>query len=96
MPRSNRRNRKTRKQRGGLFEFVTNLFKPKSPLSSTATNTSQGNLYNNSTKYQVGNANTMMKLNSSVLNRTYKSNAVAASAAAGGRRRRRTYRRNRR
>jgi len=94
MPRSNRQNRKTRRQRGGLFEFVTNLFKPKSPLTTSPPNLPKSNLYNNSTKYQVGNANAMMKLNSSVLNRTYKSNPGAA--AAGGRRRRRTYRRNRR
>jgi hypothetical protein len=73
---------------------VTNLFKPKSPLTTSAPNLPKSNLYNNSSKYQIGNANTMMKLNPSVLNRTYKSNA-AASAAAGGRRRR-TCRRNRR
>jgi len=92
MPRSNRQTRRNRKQRGGLFEFVTNLFKPKSPLTTSAPNLPKSNLYNNTKKYQVGNVNTMMKLNSSVLNRTYKSNATAV---AGGRRRR-TYRRNRR
>jgi hypothetical protein len=85
MPRSNRQNRRTRKQRGGILEFVTNLFKSKSPLSSTASNGSQGNLYNNSAKYQVGNANTMVKLNSGVLNRPH-----------GGRRRRTCRRNNRR
>ena len=37
MPRSNRRNRKTRRQRGGILGFVANFFKPKSPLSSANT-----------------------------------------------------------
>ena len=92
MARSNRKTRRNRKQRGGFLEW---LFGKKSPLSNTPPNLPKSNVYNTSSKYQVGNANTMMKLNPSILNRTYKSNTAAASAA-GGRRRKRTCRRNRR